>query len=248
MMTTSLSSLAPDLLTARLHELRGQERRLLVDLLRHLAEVDRRRLHLELAFPSLFAFATGFLGYSKAAAFRRTTAARLLVRFPVVGDHLADGRLSLTTLVELRDVLVEERLHEILGRAAGRTEEEVKVLVAALAPRPAPADLFRRLPARAAADNDAGSGPEPPPASPPTAAAAAAPTRPAGKIEPIAEGLRILRVTVGADFARDLEAVRAALSHEIPHGNLPWLTPVMIDDQATQDLEEPRLRPLRLAQ
>ena len=92
MMTTSLSSLAPDLLTARLHELRGQERRLLVELLRHLAEVDRRRLHLELAFPSLFAFATGFLGYSKAAAFRRTTAARLLARFPVVADHLADGR------------------------------------------------------------------------------------------------------------------------------------------------------------
>src|SRR3972149_885981 len=143
MMTTSLSSLAPDLLTARLHELRGQERRLLVELLRHLAEVDRRRLHLELAFPSLFAFATGFLGYSKAAAFRRTTAARLLVRFPVGGDHLADGRLSLTTLVELRDVLVEERLHEILGRAAGRTEEEGKVLVAALAPRPAPAGPVR---------------------------------------------------------------------------------------------------------
>src|SRR5215467_6515567 len=111
-----------------------------------MAEVDRRRLYLDMAFPSLFAFATDYLGYSKAAAFRRTTAARLLARFPVVADYLADGRLGLTTLVELRDVLVPERLDEILGRAAGRTEEEVKALVAALALRPAPPDRFRRLP------------------------------------------------------------------------------------------------------
>jgi hypothetical protein len=37
---------------------------------------------------------------TKASAFRRTTAARLLARFPVVADYLADGRLNLTTLVE----------------------------------------------------------------------------------------------------------------------------------------------------
>jgi len=163
-MDPTLSQLAPDRLTARLYQLRGQERRLLVDLLWHLAEVDRRRLYLDMAFPSLFAFATGFLGYSKAAAFRRTTAARLVARFPIVADYLADGRLSLTTLVELRDVLAAERLGEILGRAAGRTEDEVKELVAALAPRPAPADLFRRLPASpvpAATDEATGSGPEP---------------------------------------------------------------------------------------
>ena len=92
MMATALSVLAPDLLAARLYQLRGHERPLLPLLLRHLAEVDRRRLYLDMAFPSLFAFATGFLGYSKAAAFRRTTAARLLARFPVVADHLADGR------------------------------------------------------------------------------------------------------------------------------------------------------------
>src|SRR5512134_2437590 len=139
----SLSQLTPGGLTDRLCELRRDERALLVDPLWHIAEVDRRRLYLEMAFPSLFAFATGFLGYTKAAAFRRTTAARLLARFPVIADHLADGRLNLTTLVELRDVLAERRLDEVLSRAAGRTEEQVKELVAALAPRPAPDDLLR---------------------------------------------------------------------------------------------------------
>ena len=44
--------------------------------------------------------------------------------------------------------------------------------------------------------------------------------RPAPRVEPISDQLRILRVTVGRDFVADLESVRAALSHQIPDGNL----------------------------
>ena len=216
----TLAALSPDQLTGRLCELRRQERHLLVEFLAYLAEMDRRRLYLELGWPSLFAYCVEHLGLTKASAFRRTAAARLLARFPVVADYLSDGRLNLTTLVELRDVLVEDRLDEILGRAAGRTEEQVKELVAALAPRPAPADLFRRLPAPAApAITPASSGPEPQDEAPAPTPAVSAP-RPTARVEPISADLRVLRVTVGADFARDLEAVRAALSHKVPDGNL----------------------------
>ena len=42
----------------------------------------------------------------------------------------------------------------------------------------------------------------------------------AARFEPISRDLRVLRVTVGADFARDLAAVRALLSHKVPDGNL----------------------------
>src|SRR5215208_2470068 len=91
-------------LTERLYEIRRQERELLVEFLHTLAEVDARKFYLDMAFPSLFAFLTGHLGCSKAAAFRRSTAARLLVRFPEAEAYLADGRLGLTTFVELRDV------------------------------------------------------------------------------------------------------------------------------------------------
>jgi len=126
----------------------------------------------------------------------------------------------LTTLVELRDVLCEERLREILDRAAGRTEDQVKELVGALAPRPAPPDVLRRLPeprSSAAAATSPGpdlpllaatrSGPAPPPRQPP-------------RIEPISEDLRVLRVTVSRAFVADLEAARAALSHQIPDRSL----------------------------
>jgi 5-methylcytosine-specific restriction endonuclease McrA len=197
-----------------------------VELLRYLAELDRRKTVLAQGFPSLFSFCTEFLGLTKASAFRRTTAARLLARFPLVADYLADGRLNLTTLVELRDVLDETHLVEILDRAAGRTEEQVKELMAALRPQTAPADLLRRLPTPR---NDcSGSGPllaangnahpapapaaVPPPPPPPLAPA----HPPAATLQPIAPERHVLRVTVSSAFVADLEAVRHALSHKLP--------------------------------
>src|SRR4029079_4724415 len=105
-----LADLPASALTARLYDIRKAERGLLVEFLTYLAEVDRRGVHLEVGFSSLFAYLTEHLRFSRSAAFRRSTAARLLARFPVVADYLADGRLCLTTLVELRDVLDEARL------------------------------------------------------------------------------------------------------------------------------------------
>ena len=110
MRTNTLATVPSSELTSRLYELRGEERRLLVEFLVYLGEVDRRRLYAELGFSSLFVFLSQHLGYSSSAAYRRSTAARLVARFPVVAEYLGDGRLSLTTLVELRDVLDEPHL------------------------------------------------------------------------------------------------------------------------------------------
>jgi hypothetical protein len=60
-------------------------------------------------------------------------------RDPQTGAQIA--RRNLTTLVELRDVLDEQHLVEIMERAAGRTEDQVKELVAVLRRQPAPPDL-----------------------------------------------------------------------------------------------------------
>jgi hypothetical protein len=108
----------------------------------------------------------------------------------------------------------------ILDRAAGRNEDQVKELVAALRPRPAPTDLLRKLPDRR---NDcSGSGaelaaagtaqpapapaPAPPGALPPPAAAPPPPpaaprpaTTPAASLQPIAPERHLLRVTAGGE-------------------------------------------------
>ena len=96
----SFEGIPSSALTQRLYEIRRQQRSLLVEFLHTLAEVDRRSVHLDLLFPSLFAFLREYLGCSKASAFRRSTAARLLAQFPEAEPYLADARLCLTTFVE----------------------------------------------------------------------------------------------------------------------------------------------------
>ena len=217
-MMMTFRDLSDEALTGRLLEIRKQERSLLVEFLGYLAELDRRKTVVALGFPSLFSFCVDFLRMSKASAFRRTMAARLLARFPLVVEYLGDGRLNLTTLVELRDVLEEGRLVDILDRAAGRTEDQVKVLVAALRPQPVPVDMLRSLPSRR---NDCGgSGPvqltgpgtvapaptAPAPTVPPTVTPTPppspprVPTRPAARLEPIAPDRHVLRMAVSDAF------------------------------------------------
>jgi 5-methylcytosine-specific restriction endonuclease McrA len=123
-------------------------------------------------------------------------------------------------------VLDEGRLAEILDRAAGRTEEQVKELVAALRPQPAPSDLLRKLPTPR--NHCSGSGPQlaiaAQPAAPTSVSPVTAPSpetpRPPVRLQPIAPERHVLRMTVGAAFVADLEAVRQALSHKVPGASL----------------------------
>src|SRR5437016_4733362 len=114
----------PNTLSARLSALAQSERELKVEFLRLLGELDSRRYYLELGYPSSFAFLTGHLGLSNASAFRRITAARLLGRMPSIAGYLESGRLSLTKLSYLKDVLTEESCKALLERAAALGEKE----------------------------------------------------------------------------------------------------------------------------
>src|SRR5262245_49720558 len=143
-------------LTAKLSQLLADERQTIVAFVLHLAELERRQLHLELGYSNMYAFCIDRLKLTRGATYRRVTAARLVTRYPLIGDYLRDGRLCLTTLALLdrhdgRPVLDDANYRQVLERAAGRTEEEMRELVAALQPKPAPRDLFQRLPVPRAA-------------------------------------------------------------------------------------------------
>ncbi|MFL5456707.1 MAG: hypothetical protein ACJ78X_09925, partial [Myxococcales bacterium] len=56
-------------LLAATHALASRARVLEADLVEHLAEIDTRELYLERAFPSMFAFCLGELGFSVDIAF-----------------------------------------------------------------------------------------------------------------------------------------------------------------------------------
>src|SRR5262245_39806484 len=75
--------------------LRGQ-RHTLAELVAHLGEVEERRLHLEAACGSLFAYCVQRLGMSEDEACRRIELARLARRFPALFPELASGAISLS--------------------------------------------------------------------------------------------------------------------------------------------------------
>ena len=193
---------------------------MLVEFLWYLSEIERRGAALAMGFSSTFVFCTDYLGLSKGSAYRRSKGAELLVRFPLAAKYLRDGRLCLSGFVLLKDVL-EGDGRVVLDRAAGKSEDDVKVLVASMRPQEPPGDLFRRLPnvnqvqvpPKPAVDNSAIVNVVQVPPKPPV-------DNSRGRIDPISEERRVLRVTVRKEFADDLAKVKAALSHQIPDGNL----------------------------
>jgi hypothetical protein len=196
-------------LDRRLADLVRSERHLVVQFVVELAGFAKRELYRELGYTSLFYYCVRQLGLSKSSAFRRSEVARLIGRFPVIADRLAEGRLSIRALVELREVLTEENHAEVLVRAEGKSQEEAQLLAVEYQPKPVPRDLVRALP----------MPPAPLVAVAVVPVGTTAPTPPPEVVKPLTPELRRLNVTVSADFIAELEQVRAALSHKCPDGN-----------------------------
>src|SRR5450432_3512204 len=85
-------------LVAALSTLVRRENDLMSDLLAHLAELDERRLYLDLGFTSLFAYCTEALGFCKSSAGRRIAVARTCRKYPEAFVRVARGELQLSVL------------------------------------------------------------------------------------------------------------------------------------------------------
>jgi len=125
--TVPISRLTDKALHARVREIVLGERKLTLLAIDHLLEVDKRRLYAVQAYPSLFAYCTGYLGYSNAAAARRMSAARAIRRFPRVRGMLERRELTLSTLSlisgELRGADAGKLIDAIKGRSRRDAEE-----------------------------------------------------------------------------------------------------------------------------
>src|SRR5438128_6492419 len=93
---------------AWLCNLGGNERASQVELVLALVDFDRREIYLELGFDSLWTYCMKRLHLCEGSTYLRTQAITLLRRFPQLAAHLRDGRLNLTTLVELKPLLSDE--------------------------------------------------------------------------------------------------------------------------------------------
>jgi hypothetical protein len=122
-------------LSARLADLLRRERGAMADFLVALAEFDHQRGWRELGYASLFDYLHRELGLAKGTAFYRKTAAELIQRFPEVVEPLREGKLCITSIVELARVMTPENRAVVLPRFFHRSRQEAQAVSAELSPR-----------------------------------------------------------------------------------------------------------------
>jgi hypothetical protein len=118
--------MSDEALAASLSSVCADEQRLLARLLRHLVEVEDRRLHLKAACSSMFDFCVRRLGMSEGGAFRRINAARLVRRLPGLLGAIERGELHLSSMVLLRDHLTPANVEELVAATRGKSKREVE--------------------------------------------------------------------------------------------------------------------------
>ena len=99
---TPMKALSNEQLLSRTQQLVLKERHLNLEILRHLNEIDNRKLYLRLSYSSLFEYVVKELKYSEAAAYRRIKAMKLCRQFPETTGKLKEGVLTLTSACQLQ--------------------------------------------------------------------------------------------------------------------------------------------------
>src|SRR3954469_2688866 len=181
------------------------------DLLVHLAEIEERRLHSELAFPTMFAFCVVELGFSEDQTYNRTTVARVARRIPAMLDSLRSGAVHLTGLRLLARHLTEQNHRDLLAEAAGKSKRQIEEIVARLDPKPPVPDSVRKHPVRKQATLEIAS-----PAQP----ASAAPRDQRSVVAPLSEDTFGVHFTASRVLRDKLRRAQDLLRHRIPSGDI----------------------------
>ena len=199
-----------------------QDRQNTAALVAYIAEIDRRKLYLEYAYSSMFAFCAERFRMSEAVAHRRIRAGRATSRFPLVLDMIARGELHLTRVHHLAAHLTEENHREVLQRAKHRSTREIQELVAELAPQPDVPSRIRALPRRKDSmplfDTEvAKPGPS---REAPARASVVSKSKPKARPVPLSPKRYKLQVTIGQETREKLDELQGLLSHQVPDGDL----------------------------
>ena len=108
-MAEEIKKLGDQALLSQTKLLAQKERSLHIQVLRHLREIEARRLYFSEGFSSLFDYAVRELGYSAGAACRRIKAMRLCRELPEAEGRLKSGKLSLCAASQLQSFFEREK-------------------------------------------------------------------------------------------------------------------------------------------
>lgn len=223
----ALTSVSDHELRERLSVAVSTERSACANVIFHLAELDRRKLYLDEACSSLFAFCVERLHYSEDGATKRVRVARLVQRFPRVIDELANGRIHLTGLFLLSQHLTDDNAEQLLAEARDKSKRQLEELLARWFPRPDVPPTITPVtpePAQGELSTWSGTGNTAPPAQAP---------RP--RVEPLSPASVRVEFTAHAAFRDKLELAQGLLSHKVPTGDLATILELALDLLITEE-------------
>ena len=122
-MLSSLKQMKDPELLAATQRLVREERAVATQVLRHLQEIEVRKLYADLKCGSLFEYAVRELGYSEGAAHRRIQAMRLLREIPEVAAKIESGALNLSNISQAQSFFREQTRAEPM-RAFGAEQKK----------------------------------------------------------------------------------------------------------------------------
>jgi hypothetical protein len=213
-----------------------KDRRATATMLAYIAEIDRRKLYLEDAFPSMFAFCTKRFHMSEAIAAKRIRAGRTAYDFPCIFRMIACGELHLSGVHQLAGHLTEDNHKEVLRRAKHRSMREIERLIAEISPKPDVPASIRALPVRRAqgpmTTSEGGDVSESAekknlpvetlhtnPSLPQASNSGAGSPKTRSRTTPLSPRRYKLQVTIGQEARDKLAELQDLLSHQIPDGD-----------------------------
>ncbi len=224
--------------SAHLATLLGKERGDLADFLVSLADFDRKRLWLDLGYPTLWLYLIRELGLSSGAASYRKIGCELVQEFPEIVEPIRDGRLCFTTAFEVAKVLTRENVGDALPQFFHCSKRKAQEIVAGIRPVEAPP---RRTVVTAVARPATQHARELQlPACDATESHRALPVErdgtesqpirtPRDEAVPLTAALQRLHVNVSKRFLEKLAAARDALSHSKPRASVEEILEAGLD-------------------
>ena len=144
-----LESLTTEELDDSIERLVRAEKRNVALVIAHIAEMSRRKGHLERGYKSLFDYCVRRLQLSEGSVARRIQVANVSGRFSQILIALVENRISLTVAGLLAPHLHEENVERLLSDCAGMTKREAEEYLVALRPKPVFAPSIRKAPSPA---------------------------------------------------------------------------------------------------
>jgi hypothetical protein len=123
-----------------------EEKRNVALVIAHIAEMSRRKGHLERGYQNLWDYCTRRLNLSEGSVALRIQVANVSRRFPQILLALAENRISLTVAGLLAPVLTDANVESLVSDCAGMTKREAEEHLVALRPKPVFVPSIRKAP------------------------------------------------------------------------------------------------------